>query len=106
LGVNKIFDISKADFSNFTSNSDSFINDILHKVEIIIDEIGTIASAATTVIISRGGQPPFNVNRPFIYFIHHVESDTIIFWSTVYKPTPYTITPPLPLPNSYRYRKH
>lgn len=104
MGVNKIFDISKADFSNFTTNTDSFISDILHKVEIIIDEIGTVASAATTVIISRGGQPPFNVNRPFIYFIHHVESDTIVFWSTVYKPTPHTTTPPPP--NQHRHRKH
>lgn len=74
----------------------SYISDILHKVEIKIDEIGTVAAAATVITITRGGQLTFNVNRPFLFFIHHVESDSVIFWSSVNKPSPYsTIPPPL-----------
>lgn len=89
-----MFDSSKADLSNMALDPHSYISDILHKVEIVVNEIGTVASAATVVTITRGGQTTFNVNKPFIFFIHHVESDTVIFWSTVHKPTPYSTTPP------------
>lgn len=89
-----MFDPSKADLSNMAIDPGSYISDILHQVEIDINEIGTVASAATVVTITRGGQAIFNVNKPFVFFIHHVQSDTIVFWSTIYKPTPYSITPP------------
>jgi len=79
----------------------SNINDILHQVEIDINEIGTVASAATVVTITRGGQTTFNVNKPFIFFIHHVQSDTVVFWSTVYKPMPFSMTQP----NSNSHKK-
>lgn len=94
MGINKIFDPSTADLSNMASEPHSAISDILHKVEIVVNEIGTVASAATVVTITRGGQTTFNINKPFIFFIHHVKSDTVIFWSTVHKPTPYSTTPP------------
>lgn len=89
-----MFDPETANFTNMASDSNVYISDILHKVEVDINEIGTTASAATVVTITRGGQATFNVNKPFMFFIHHVESDTIIFWGTVYKPTPYQTVPP------------
>jgi len=76
-----------------TSDPGSYIGDILHKVEVVIDEVGTVASAATVVTITRGGQPTFNINRPFLFFIHHVKSDTVIFWGSINKPIPYSMTP-------------
>ncbi|XP_027841673.1 leukocyte elastase inhibitor-like isoform X3 [Aphis gossypii] len=94
IGINKMFDPLKADLSDMAIDPGSYISDILHQVEIDINEIGTVASAATVVTITRGGQAIFNVNKPFVFFIHHVPSDTIVFWSTIYKPTPYSITPP------------
>lgn len=100
LGINKIFDPSKADLSNMAPDPGSYISDILHKVEIVIDEVGTVAAASTVVTITRGGHLNFNINRPFLFFIHHVESDTVIFWSTVHKPTPYSTIPPPP--NSFK----
>lgn len=76
----------------------SYIDDILHKVNIVFNEVGTVASAATIVTITRSTQPAFNVNKPFIFFIHNEPSDTILFWGTVHKPTPYTTTPPYTAP--------
>lgn len=76
------------------SDPGSYISDILHKVEIVINEVGTVASAATVVTITRGGQSTFNVNKPFSFFIHHVESDTVVFWATINKPMPYSTIPP------------
>lgn len=94
MGINKIFNPLMADLSNMASEPQSYISDILHKVNIVFNEIGTVASAATIVTITRSGQPAFNVNKPFIFFIHHELSDTILFWGTVYKPTPYYTTAP------------
>jgi len=94
IGINKMFDPLKANLSNMAIDPGSYIGEILHQVEIDVNEVGTVASAATVVTITRGGQAIFNVNKPFIFFIHHIESDTIVFWSTIYKPTPYSITSP------------
>lgn len=79
----------EADLSNMASEP-SYISDILHKVEIVINEVGTVASAATVVTITRGGQSTFSVNKPFLFFIHCIETDTIVFWGTIHKPTPYS----------------
>lgn len=92
MGIKKIFNPLDADLSNMATEP-SYISDILHKVEIVINEVGTVASAATVVTITRGGQSTFNVNKPFLFFIHCVETDTIVFWSTVHKPTPYSAVP-------------
>ncbi|XP_050526222.1 leukocyte elastase inhibitor-like isoform X2 [Daktulosphaira vitifoliae] len=100
LGVNKIFDSLQANMINMATDSMAFVSDVLHKVQIVVDEVGTVASAATVVTVSRGGLPVFNVNKPFLFFLHHVESDTIILWGTIYKPMPYTTSPPPPLPSS------
>jgi len=75
------------------SDPGSYIGDILHKVEVVINEVGTVASAATAVTITRGGQSTFNINKPFLFFIHHVKSDTVVFWGSVNKPTPYSTIP-------------
>lgn len=99
MGINSVFDPSKANLSKFGSDPTLYINDILHKVEIDVDEIGTVASAATVVTVTRGGQPTFNVNRPFLFFIHHRHSDTILFWASVNKPTPYFKTPQISIKN-------
>ncbi|XP_008560240.1 leukocyte elastase inhibitor isoform X1 [Microplitis demolitor] len=77
-------------------NSANFVNpglyasDVLHKVEIDITETGTVAAAATGVIIAKsGGQKILNANRPFLFFIRHDPSRLILFWGTVNKPTPF-----------------
>lgn len=88
-----MFDPTKADLTNMASDPSLYIGDILHKVEVVINEVGTVASAATVVTITRGGQSTFNINKPFLFFIHHVKSDTVIFWGSVNKPTPYSTVP-------------
>lgn len=84
------------------TESKPYISDILHKVQIDINEFGTVASAATVVTITRGGHGTFNLNKPFIFFIHCVETDTTVFWGTVYKPTPYSTVMPTISTNLHR----
>ncbi|KAK0165404.1 hypothetical protein PV328_003920 [Microctonus aethiopoides] len=70
-------------------NPGLYASDVLHKVEIDITETGTVAAAASGVIIQRNGnQKRIIANRPFLFFIRHDPTKLILFWSTINKPTP------------------
>ena len=70
-------------------NPGLYADDVLHRVEININEKGTEAAAATAVAIERtGSQKKFIANRPFLFFIRHEESKLIWFWGSVKTPTP------------------
>ena len=70
-------------------NPGLYAKDVLHKVEININEKGTEAAAATAVALERtGNQKKFIANRPFLFFIRHEPSKIIWFWGTVNTPTP------------------
>lgn len=70
-------------------NPGLYAEDVLHRVEININEKGTEAAAATAVAIERtGSQKRFIANRPFLFFIRHEQSKLIWFWGSVNTPTP------------------
>ena len=94
LGMNKAFQ-SQADFSGINGKHDLFINDVIHKAFIDVDEKGTEAAAATAIVYkSTSAQYPnfpiekvkFEVDRPFMYCILHKESNSILFMGRVTKP--------------------
>lgn len=81
LGMNSAFS-SKADFSGISSTQGIHISMVLHKASIEIDERGTIAAAATAVIMRKTAMPQimeFTADRPFIFFIRDVTSRSILF---------------------------
>jgi serpin B len=83
LGMNQSFSPS-ADFSGITTEWDLFIDRVLHKSYIEVNEEGTEAAAATAVIVSTIGIdiPPrivFDCDHPFIFIIQHIQTDTILF---------------------------
>ncbi|TYQ13072.1 UNVERIFIED_CONTAM: serine protease inhibitor/Leucine-rich repeat (LRR) protein [Acetivibrio alkalicellulosi] len=86
LGMEKAFS-SLADFSDI-SNMGFFIDNVLHKSVIEVDEYGTEA-AAVTVIIAPGSAmpmpnpPEFFADRPFMFIIADNEYDTILFMGKV-----------------------
>ncbi|XP_014607361.1 PREDICTED: serpin B3-like isoform X3 [Polistes canadensis] len=71
------------------SNPHLYADEVLHKVDIDINERGTEAAAATAVVLERdGSQKRLIANRPFLFFIRHNPTKLILFWGTINRPTP------------------
>jgi serpin B len=80
-----------ADFSNI-SDLQLLINDVTHQALIETNEEGTEAAAATIVDIgltSIGPDDPItiDVNRPFIYVIREIKTNTVLFMGRVTDPS-------------------
>jgi len=81
---------SYADFSGMNGYGGLFIEKVLHKAFIEVNEEGTEAAAATTVhILETAITEPikiFNVDHPFTLLIQHKETGTILFMGSVINP--------------------
>lgn len=79
-----------ADFSGMTGNKDLFIDEVIHKAFVSVDEAGTEAAAATAVIMKLTAVPAepitVTVNRPFIFLIRDIETGAILFIGRVLNP--------------------
>lgn len=72
------------------SNPGLYADDVIHKVEMTVNEKGTEAAAATSVILDRSGDfKRFIANRPFLFFIRHDSAKSILFWGTINRPAPF-----------------
>ena len=90
LGMTDAFDPEQADLSGIgeTSMGLLYINQVLHKTYIAMDEQGTKAGAATVVATGEGAAPPTEVktvylDRPFLYLIVDREAGLPVFMGTV-----------------------
>ena len=86
------FDPLRADFSGMRSPPPGLvITDVIHQSFVAVDEEGTEAAAATAVIVGETSAPPppepFVVDRPFIFLIRDIPTDTILFIGRVLDPT-------------------
>ena len=79
-----------ADFSGMTGNQELSISDVVHKAFVAVDEAGTEAAAATSVIMKLTAvpEPPVEVtiDRPFIFLIRDIETGAILFIGRVMNP--------------------
>lgn len=86
----KITDIFDSGVNSFgpISPSELFVSAVVHKAEITVTEVGTVASASSSAYFSNRAQPSiFNPNRPFFYFIVEKSTGTFIFGGAYSKPT-------------------
>jgi len=79
-----------ADFSGMDGTRMLFIQDILHKAFVSVDEEGTEAAAATAVIVGLKALPEapveMTLDHPFIFLIRDMETGTILFLGRVMNP--------------------
>lgn len=92
LGMRQAFDPSVSDFSAMrTPPPNLVITDVIHQSFVAVDEQGTEAAAATAVVVGATSGPPppvlFTVDRPFIFLIRDIETDTILFVGRLLDPT-------------------
>jgi len=89
LGMKVAF-TADADLSGMNGKRDLFIQDVLHKAFVSVDEAGTEAAAATAVIVGLTALPPepvaFTIDRPFIFFIRDIQTGSTIFVGRVLNP--------------------
>jgi serpin B len=90
MGMPVAFSTS-ADFSRMTGNRELFIQEVVHKAFVSVDEAGTEAAAAMAVIMQSSmpsGEPiEVKVDRPFIFLIRDIETGTMLFVGRVMNPS-------------------
>ncbi|XP_045152171.1 serpin B11 isoform X2 [Echinops telfairi] len=82
LGMTDIFDQRKADLSGMSPAKTMHLSKVIHKSYVDVNEAGTEAAAATGDVIVVKRLPiraQFLANRPFLFFIRHTHTNTILF---------------------------
>jgi len=87
MGMPIAFD-SRADFSLFNERLPLVVDSVIHKAVVEVDEKGTVAAAATAIVIdvtSASYNAEFEANHPFIFMIKDNKTDAILFLGQVNK---------------------
>ena len=89
LGMTDAF-TGKADFSAIDGRQDLFLQAVLHKAFVNVDEKGTEAAAATAIgvgsVALREAPPVFRADHPFLFVIRHNPTKCILFMGRLTKP--------------------
>lgn len=90
LGMTDAFDSDAADFTEMgiSDYGSLFINDVIHKTYLKVDEKGTKAGAVTAVEVNESSAPieepkQVTLNRPFVYMIVDTEAMLPVFIGTM-----------------------
>jgi serpin B len=91
LGVVAAFSPAAADFSGISETERTFIDLVVHKAVLRVDEQGFEGAAATAVVMrmvsmDMSSPVPFHVDRPFLVLVRHPRSGAIYFLARVAEP--------------------
>ena len=88
MGMHSAFRIANADFSGMTGNKKLFVDKVIHKAFVDVNEEGTEAAAATGVGMRVLSMPPtFRADHPFVFLIRDTQTGSILFLGKVTDPT-------------------
>ncbi|XP_072254151.1 serpin B6-like isoform X2 [Pyxicephalus adspersus] len=82
MGMADAFDQGKADFSGMSSNNELVLSKVVHKSYVDVNEEGTETAAATAGIMMNRCMmivPKILCDHPFLFFITHKKSRSILF---------------------------
>jgi serpin B len=90
MGMTDAFS-DNADLSGMDGTTDLFIQDVVHKAFVDVDEAGTEAAAATAVIVGLKAMPQqpvtMTIDRPFVFFIRDIQTGTVLFVGRIVDPS-------------------
>ncbi|NXI67308.1 SPB8 protein, partial [Anseranas semipalmata] len=89
MGMTDIFLQSKADLSALSSVKNLVLSNVVHKTYVEVNEEGTVAAAATGAVIVNRSLPlteVFMADHPFLFFIRHNPTNTILFFGKLCSP--------------------
>jgi serpin B len=89
LGMQTAFAPAEADLSGIDGARDLFVEDVIHRALIAVDEKGTEAAAATAVIVgtTSAALRSLLVDRPFLFAIRDDATASILFLGRVLDPS-------------------
>jgi serpin B len=89
MGMKSAF-TSNADFSGISREGSLYLQDVLHKAFVAVDEEGTEAAAATAALVGIKLFTPLAVqlklDRSFVFFIRNRSTGTVLFMGQVQNP--------------------
>ncbi|XP_067223916.1 leukocyte elastase inhibitor-like isoform X2 [Chanodichthys erythropterus] len=86
LGMVDAFDLQKADFTGISPSEDLVLSKVVHKSFVEVNEEGTEAAAATGAVVANCLPTRFCANHPFLFFIRHNPSKSVLFCGRVCSP--------------------
>ncbi|XP_010613713.1 serpin B8 isoform X1 [Fukomys damarensis] len=81
-GMTDAFEETKADFSGMSTKKNVPLSKVAHKCFVEVNEEGTEAAATTAVVRNTRSariEPQFCADRPFLFFIRHHSTNSILF---------------------------
>ena len=82
-----VFILGRENFRGMTLDREFFLGDLYHQTIVSVDENGTYAAAATAGDMVAPDVPTVRLNRPFIFLIRDIETNTILFIGQVMDPS-------------------
>ncbi len=89
MGLPSAFTKDSADLTGITDQERLYVQAVLHKAFVEVNEEGTEAAGATAVIVELTGpwvNPTFRADHPFIFIIQDSETGNILFIGRVVNP--------------------
>lgn len=89
LGMKDVFCAGRADLSGMNGEAGLFLSTVVHKAFVEVNEQGTEAAAATGVMLIGCCYIPdthFTADHPFLFFIRHNKTKSILFFGRFSSP--------------------
>uniref|UniRef100_A0A8C9Q3E4 Serpin domain-containing protein n=1 Tax=Spermophilus dauricus TaxID=99837 RepID=A0A8C9Q3E4_SPEDA len=90
MGMEDAFNEGQANFSGMSEGNDLYLSEVFHQATVDVNEEGTEAAAGTGAIMTGRtghGGPQFVADHPFLFFIMHKITNSILFFGRFSSPS-------------------